>query len=78
MPNANGNNENGVRNTIARRTSGDTPKLSTGYNDVDHLFLYFKCNKTVSFRPKGGELYVFRPDDPVEINDWVSDGHVFM
>ena len=47
-------------------------------SDVDHLFLYFKCNKTVPYRPKGGEVYVFRPDDPAEINDWVSDGHVFM
>ena len=22
-------------------------------------------------------MYVFRPDDPAEINDWVSDGHMF-
>ena len=22
-------------------------------------------------------MYVFRPDDPVVINDWVSDGHIF-
>ena len=29
-------------------------------SDVDHLFLYHKCNKTVPFRPKGGEVYVFR------------------
>ena len=46
-------------------------------SDVDHLFVYHKCNKTVPFRPKGGEVYVFRPDDPAEINDWVSDGHMF-
>ena len=46
--------------------------------DVDHLFLYHKCNKTVPFRPKGGEVYVFRPDDSSEINDWVSDGHIFL
>ena len=46
-------------------------------SDVDHLFLYHKCNKTVPFRPKGGEVYVFRPDDSSEINDWVSDGHMF-
>ena len=45
--------------------------------DVDHLFLYHKCNKTVPFRPKGGEVYVFRPDNQAEINDWVSDVHVF-
>ena len=36
-------------------------------SDVDHLFLYHKCNKTVPFRPKGGEVYVFRPDDSSEI-----------
>ena len=47
-------------------------------SDLDHLFVYHKCNKTVQFRPKGGEVYVFRPDDPAEINDWVSDKHVFM
>ena len=29
-------------------------------SDVDHLFVYHKCNKTVPFRPKGGEVY----DDP--------------
>ena len=46
-------------------------------SDVDHLFVYHKCNKTVPFRPKGGEVYVFRPDDPAEINDWVSDDHMF-
>ena len=46
-------------------------------SDVDHMFLYQKCNKTVPFRPKGGEVYVFRPDDSSEINDWVSDGHMF-
>ena len=33
--------------------------------------------KKVPFRPKGGEVYVFRPDDPAEINDWVSYGHMF-
>ena len=44
--------------------------------DADHLFLYHKCNKTVPFRPKGGEVYVFGPDNPSEINDRVSDGHV--
>ena len=47
-------------------------------SDVDHLFLYHKCNKTVPFRPKGGKVYVFRPDDSSEINDWVSDGHMFF
>ena len=47
-------------------------------SDVDHLFLYHNCNKTVLFRPKGGEVCVSRPDDPAEIKDWVSDGHVFM
>ena len=46
-------------------------------SDVDNLFLYHKCNKTVPFRPMGGEVYVFRPDDSSEINDWVSDGHMF-
>ena len=30
-------------------------------SDVNHLFVYHKCNKTVPFRPKGGEVYVFRP-----------------
>ena len=29
----------------------------------DHLFLYHKCNKTVPFRPKGVEVYVFKPDN---------------
>ena len=43
---------------------------------AEHLFLYVKCNKTVPFRPKGGEVYVFAPDNPSEINDRVSDGHV--
>ena len=46
-------------------------------SDVDHLFVYHKCNKTVPFRAKGGEVYVFRPDDPAEINNWVLDGHMF-
>ena len=46
-------------------------------SDFDHIFVYHKCNKTVPFRPKGGEVYVFRPDDPAEINDWVSDGQMF-
>ena len=27
------------------------------------FFLYHKCNKTVPFRLKGGEVYVFRPDN---------------
>ena len=41
------------------------------------FFSTIKCNKTVSFKSKGGEVYVFRPDNQAEINDWVSDGHVF-
>ena len=44
--------------------------------DAEHLFLYHKCNKTFLFRPKGGEVYVFGPENPSEINDRVSDGHV--
>ena len=53
------------------------PNFPLAISDVDHLFLYHKCNKTVPFRPKEGEVYVFRPDDSSEINDWVSDGHMF-
>ena len=34
-------------------------------SDVDLLFLYHKCNKTVLFRPKGGEVYVFSSDGPM-------------
>ena len=29
------------------------------------------------FGKKGGAVYVFLPDNQAEINDWVSDGHVF-
>ena len=46
-------------------------------SNVDHLFVYHKCNKSVPFRPKRGEVYIFRPNDPAEINDWVSVGHMF-
>ena len=38
-------------------------------------FLIYPC--TVPFRPKECEVYVFRPDDSSETNDWVSDGHMF-
>ena len=27
------------------------------------FFFYQKCNKTVPFGPKGGEVYAFRPDN---------------
>ena len=37
---------------------------------VDH-----KCTKTMSFRPKGGEVYTYRPDDPKLLKDWLADGH---
>ena len=42
---------------------------------VDHLFLYHKCTKTMPFRPKGGEVYTYRPDDPKLLKDWLADGH---
>ena len=45
--------------------------------DADHLFLYHKCHKRVSFQAKRWKIYVFRPDNQAEINDWVSDGHIF-
>ena len=45
--------------------------------NVDHLFLCHNATRQFPFKPKGGEVYVFRPDNQAEINDWVSDGHVF-
>ena len=47
-------------------TSSTEEPVATRWNfplaisNVDHLFLYHKCNKTVPFRPKGGEVFVFR------------------
>ena len=46
-------------------------------SDVDHLFLYHRQNKEVPFRPKGGEIYVYKPNDPAQQRDWVADGHMF-
>ena len=45
--------------------------------DVDHLFLCHKHNREVPFRPKGGDIYVFKPDNAFELNNWVADGHSF-
>ena len=46
-------------------------------SDIDHLFLYHRQNKEVPFRPKGGEVYVYKPEDRLLEKDWVADGHYF-
>lgn len=38
----------------------------------------FQSNETVGsipFRPKGGQIFVFKPGVPSKKNDWKADGH---
>ena len=30
---------------------------------------------SIPFRPKGGSLYTFKPENPAKKNDWKADGH---
>lgn len=29
----------------------------------------------LSFKPKGGQIFIFKPKDMLEQNDWRADGH---
>ena len=42
------------------------------------ILAFFKSDQavsTISFRPSGGDLFVFSTEDPLKIDDWKSDGH---
>ena len=46
-------------------------------HDIEHLFIYKEGCDQMPFRPKGGEVYIYRPNDEQRIKDWVADGHNF-
>jgi hypothetical protein len=35
------------------------------------------CDRT-PFRPKGGEVYIFKPSGAITMNDWRADGHSWI
>ena len=53
-------------------------RKETSLNAEEILNMLTEPSETVSnipFRPKGGSLYIFKPETPLKRNDWKADGH---
>ena len=58
------------------RCKNTTKRISLTAAEVLHYLKYpEETVSTIPFRPKGGSIYIFRPDHPSKINDWKADGH---
>ena len=49
--------------------------VSLSVQDVESLLVFREKCSQMPFLPKGGEVYIFRPEKSIQSRDWVSDGH---